>query len=190
MYERLEAEGMLEDTVVAICADHGFSFSGAPLRDSFVVNLFLENYNIPFVITGAGHEGLRLTDLRTSKDIAATLCGITDGVIPPEFDGRDVTAGEGYPYVSIEYCGGGCPDLMRRELKIAAFDKKWFVGTLATVDQDIDSDTLTEIYDLSADPLQKKNLVSGKYDNNAVEPLIKAIRDRKQQLRSDVRRTS
>lgn len=185
MYERLESEGLLEDTVVAICADHGFSFSGVPLRDSFVINLFLENYNIPFVITGAGHEGLRLKDLRSSKDIAATLCSIADGNIPDKFDGRSVIANEGYPHISIEYCGGGCPDLTRRELKMAAFDNQWFVGVLATVDQDIDAHTLTEIYNLVNDPQQVKNLVKGKYDENAVAPLIKALRERKDQIRRD-----
>ena len=182
MYDRLEDEGMLDNTVIAICADHGFSFGGVPLRDSFVVNLYLENYNIPFVITGAGHEGLRLTDLRTSKDIAATLCDIADGVVPEQFDGRSVIDTDGHPYVTIEYCGGGCPDLSRRELKIAAFDNDWFVGTLATLQQSVDDKTLTEIYDLKNDPLQLNNLVSKAYDKDAVERLIDVIRKRKIEL--------
>lgn len=182
MYDMLESEGMLDNTVIAICADHGFSFGGVPLRDSFVVNLYLENYNIPFVITGAGHEGLRLTDLRTSKDIPATLCDIADGIIPEQFDGHSVIDTDGYSHVMIEYCGGGCPDLSRRELKIAAFDSNWFVGTLATVQQSVDDKTLSEIYDLKNDPLQLKNLVGKDYDRDAVERLSDVIRKRKAEL--------
>ena len=182
MYDRLEGEGMLDNTVIAICADHGFSFGGVPLRDSFVVNLYLENYNIPFVITGAGHEGLRITDLRTSKDIPATLCDIADGIIPQHFNGRSVINTDGYAYVTVEYCGGGCPDMLRRELKIAAFNNDWFVGTLATLQQSVDDETLTEIYDIKNDPLQLKNLVGKDYDRDAVEHLIDVIRKRKDEL--------
>ena len=176
LYEQLEGSGLLEDTCVLICADHGFSFSGNPLRDSAVVNLYLENYSIPCVITGSGLPERQITDLRSSKDIPATLCYLADQQVPEAFTGTPVTSETGYPCVQIEYCGGGCPDIFRRELKIAAFDKNYFVGTLGTLHNELQ---VTEIYDLQKDPHQMKNLVSGEYDSSAVEQLCRHIEGRR-----------
>lgn len=168
---------MLENTCIVICADHGFSFSGNPLRDSFVINLYLENYNIPCVITGAGNEGMQIEDIHTSKDIPATICELAFGFIPPEFSGKSILSNDKYSYVDIEYCGGGCPDLSRRKLKIAAFDKQYFVGTLGSLSDE--DEIITEVYDLLEDPLQYKNLAEDKYDIEKAGPLIEWIRKRR-----------
>lgn len=179
LYEQLAESGLLEDTCVLICADHGFSFSGNPLRDSAVVNLYLENYNIPCVITGSGLPDRQITDLRSSKDIPATLCYLADRQVPAAFTGAPVTNEAGYPCVQIEYCGGGCPDISRRELKIAAFDKTYFVGTLGTLQDEL---KITEIYDLEADPKQLNNLAGGSYDRNAVDGLCLHIEQRRRNI--------
>ncbi len=179
LYEQLAESGLLEDTCVLICADHGFSFSGNPLRDSAVVNLYLENYNIPCVITGSGLPERQITDLRSSKDIPATLCYLADRQVPAAFTGTPVTNEAGYPCVQIEYCGGGCPDISRRELKIAAFDQTYFVGTLGTLQDEL---KITEIYDLEADPKQLNNLAGGSYDRNAVDGLCLHIEQRRRNI--------
>ena len=179
LYEQLAESGLLEDTCVLICADHGFSFSGNPLRDSAVVNLYLENYNIPCVITGSGLPERQVTDLRSSKDIPATLCYLADRQVPAAFTGTPVTNEAGYPCVQIEYCGGGCPDISRRELKIAAFDQTYFVGTLGTLQDELH---VTEIYDLEADPKQLNNLAGGNYDRNAVDGLCLHIEQRRRNI--------
>lgn len=185
LYSELEKHGMLKNTCITICADHGFSFSGNPLRDSFVINLFLENYNIPCVITGSGLEHRAIYDLRTSKDLPATLCELATGEVPTGFSGRSLTEDYEYQEVQIEYCGGGCPDLTRRELKIAAFDKSYFVGSLCRLDEKLEGERITEIYDLSIDPKQLHNLRHGKYDEDKVAHLIQYIESR----RTEIRRT-
>ena len=185
LYEQLEGSGLLEDTCVLICADHGFSFSGNPLRDSAVVNLYLENYSIPCVITGSGLPERQITDLRSSKDIPATLCYLADQQVPEAFTGTPVTSETGYPCVQIEYCGGGCPDITRRELKIAAFNQKYFVGTLGTLEASV---CVTEVYDLEKDPLQLCNLIKPGYDKDAVRPLVEHIEIRKQEILAFVER--
>ena len=180
-YEQLENNQMANNTVVIICADHGFSFSGNPLRDSAVVNLYLENYNIPFVVTGAGHEGLRIDKLCESKDIPATICDLVDGCVPKEFSGHSVLSNHKYDYLTIEYCGGGCPDLKRRDLKMASFDNEYFVGTLGNL-KDCSESIISEIYDLKNDPLQFNNLVRKTYDIPKVQTLFKTVIERKEQL--------
>lgn len=180
---------MLQDTCVLICADHGFSFSGNPLRDSAVVNLYLENYNIPCVITGSGMDAQRLTELRSSKDIPAILCALADGEIPSAFTGKCCNE-EGYSCLHIEYCGGGCPDILRRELKLAAFDDRYFVGTLAKLETPIGEQEITEVYDLEHDPLQLHNLVAMGYDAEKIEPLHGVLQRRKQEILSSLKQTN
>lgn len=182
LYSELEERGMLDNTCIAICADHGFSFSGNPLRDSFVINLYLENYNIPCVFTGTGVEPKEIKELRTSKDIPATICKLACGHIPDGFTGHSLTEQYEYDEVQIEYCGGGCPDLSRRELKLAAFDKSYFVGTLCRLDEPLSEDNVTEIYDLKRDPKQFNNLRKKKYDNKQVERLLNHIQNRRLEI--------
>ncbi len=158
LFEEMEKKGILEDTCVMITADHGFSFAGAPLRDSFVINLYLENYNVPFVIANSGREPKCINSFRATKDIPATLLDLAGGE-DSRFNASSVLCGDGYENVTIEYCGGGCPDLARREMKIAAFDKEWFVGALCPLYERFDETKITEVYDLKNDPQQLKNLV-------------------------------
>lgn len=186
LYEKMEEEKLLDNTCIIICADHGFSFAGNPLRDSFVINLYLENYKIPCVITGAGHEGVSVDKLCSSKDIPATICDLAFGKIPACFSGKSVLREDEHFNLLIEYCGGGCPDLKRRDLKIAAFDAQYFVGTLSKLDEEINEKTITEVYDLVGDPLQKDNLVKKGYSFENVALLIEKIRVRKGEIKNTI----
>lgn len=186
LYERMEKCGLLDNTCIAICADHGFSFSGNPLRDSFVINLFLENYHIPCLFTGTGLPSKCISSLRTSKDIAATLCSLADDKIPESFTGHSIEEDYEYTDVHIEYCGGGCPDLSRREIKLAAFNKEYFVGTLSKLDDVLDEKSITEIYDLSADPRQLNNLIHSRYDEEKVTGLLEQIEQRRKEISGSI----
>lgn len=184
LYKRLDEFDLLSNTCIAICADHGFSFSGNPLRDSFVTNLYLENYLIPCVFTGTGLNHKEIQSLRTSKDIPATLCKLATGSVPENFTGHSLTEDFEYPTVQIEYCGGGCPDLFRRELKIASFNKNYFVGTLCSLDEKLEGEKITEIYDLNKDPRQLNNLVGCLENEGKVENLLVDINSRRKEILS------
>ena len=184
LYDELKRTGLDKNTYVCICADHGFSFSGNPLRDSFVINLYLENYNIPLIITEPGLCKKEIQGLHASKDIPATLCGLAGKKIPAEFKGIDLLhSEESYSVLQIEYCGGGCPDLSRRELKLAAYDKKYFVGVLVKLDDKISLSNITEIYNLQKDPKQYHNLVNSFKDLSFVQYLIDALEKRKKEIK-------
>lgn len=182
MYEELERIDILKDTCVIITADHGFSFSGNPLRDSFVTNLYLENYNIPCVMTGTGYAAGKVESLRMSKDIPATICLLADGEIPKEFSGHSIMENYEYEYNIIEYCGGGCPDLSRRKLKMAVYDRELFVGTLCRLDEPLTDKAVTEVYDLRSDPMQLKNIVKDKYDKEKVKQMLTVIEKRRRSI--------
>lgn len=177
-FEEMRRKGYLEDTTVLICADHGFSFGGNPLRDSAVINLYLENYNIPFVVYGPGIEHKEIKGLRQSKDIPATLCDLADGNIPSEISGHSVFEDFSYEELLIEYCGGGCPDLSRRDIKMASYNEDLFVGTLAKLDEPITKSNITEVYNLKNDPKQIKNLVNS-YSADELQPFVDHLNQRK-----------
>ena len=179
-FNRLKEIDRFDDTIVLICADHGFSFSGNPIRDSQITNLYLENYNIPCIVFGSDYNK-EVNTLYSSKDIPFILHSLVDGKVPLSFnDGLDLFSGR--KSVSIEYCGGGCPDIQRRDLKMAAFGKKWFVGSLCKLYNPI---KLTEIYNLQDDPIQLKNLVNDKelLANKEIEELINKIEDRRSAIK-------
>lgn len=164
------------ETSIVICADHGFSFCGSPIRDTYVTNLYLENYNIPFVVIDEDYKNIEIKGLRSSKDIPSVLYHLTENT----FDSYLSNKGNDYAY--IIYCGGGCPDIKRRELKLAVFNKTYFVGTLCKIDEELTIDKVTEIYDLKMDPLQKRNLVGRKFDYEEVVTMLKLINEKREEI--------
>lgn len=180
-FKKMELYSYLDDTTIVICADHGFSFSGNPLRDSVITNLFLENYNIPFIVCGPKINHKEIIGLRQSKDIPATLCDLADGKIPLEFTGHSVFENSVYDSLLIEYCGGGCPDLSRREIKMASFNEQWFIGSLATLKEPVTKFNITEVYNLIDDPTQTKNLVK-EIDYCKIQELVEKINERKKRI--------
>ena len=183
MVDFLKEKGLYEDTTIVITADHGFSFAGYPIRDSFVINKYLENYNIPFVIVNSGLAPNKIEEICRSTDIATTLVELSGGVVPENFSGHSILDKPIRDRKAIiEFCGGGCPDLSRREIMAAAFDKEWFVGVNYTLDSEISLDSVSEIYNLAKDPLQLKNLVKGEYDKDRISMLLEVIKARKEEI--------
>jgi hypothetical protein len=178
----LEKRGKLEDTVIFVTADHGFSYSGFPIRDRFVNSFYLENFKIPFFIYGSKVEPGTDLHLRSSLDIPATICQVLGIDAPESFVGESViSAGDDDRVLTIEYCGGGCPDINDKALMIAAFDNEYMVAGLFKLRNGYDSSSVTEIYNLKTDPLQRKNL-KGKIDINKLRKYTDVIESRLEKI--------
>lgn len=176
LIETLKSKKYGEDTSVIICADHGFSFSGNPIRESYVTNLYLENYNIPFLVVDKTLKNIEIKGLRESKDIPSFIVRMANESTVA------VNSLPEYSSCTIEYCGGGCPDLSRRQIKLAAFNENYFVGTLCELHSELGKKQITEVYDLSDDPLQKKNLKSDQWDKERVSKLVSIIERRRKEI--------
>ena len=149
--------------------------------------MYLENYNIPCIISGSPFKG-RIDSLCCSKDIPVVLTFLADGVIPSSFSGKLILdGGSHYQHLFIEYCGGGCPDLSRRDLKIGCFNKKWFVASETKLDISVNETNITEIYNLEEDPLQLHNLKNKTYDKENVLELIRHINARKDAIKKTLK---
>ncbi len=184
LFEQLDNTDLLESTTVLITADHGFSYAGYPLRDSLVTNLYLENYRVPFVIVNSGFAPRIIDKICLTKDIPSTICDIALNKKIPEFSGLSVFSEKEYERATIEYCGGGCPDIRRRKLKLASHDSNFLVGALCSLEEDFDWSKITEVYDLINDPLQKNNLVK-EYNKVMLVPYFEDLFNRHSELRRE-----
>lgn len=183
-FKELNKRNILDNTVITITADHGFSFSADPVRDSFVSNYYLENYRIPLWIVGKDIDICSDKKYHSSVDIPQTLSRLAGLESPANFVGEDIFS-NGRACCHIEFCGGGCPDLSRRKIMFAVFDQEWFVAIKVKLDEEIKLEHIIEIYNLKNDPGQKKNLHKKKGAIEAVSSFIEYVDTRKKEIQKD-----
>lgn len=159
LVEEIKKRGRYDDTIFFVTADHGFSYSGYPIRNKPINTFYLENFKIPFYIFGGDVKPLTATGLYSSVDIPSTICRVMGVDKPDSFVGRSIIdSNEEENILTIEYCGGGCPDILRRDLMIAAFDSKAMVAVKAKANKELSLEDIVEVYDLRNDPMQRRNL--------------------------------
>ena len=158
LLEKLDEKGVLEDTIVYVTADHGFSYSGYPIRSKDINTFYLENFKIPLYVFNKSAEGKKvISSLLSSVDVPSTICDVAGIERPQSFVGGNAFE-KNRDVLFIEYCGGGCPDLSRREIMLSAFDGSKMLCFKAKLDQEFGWNRLVEAYDLKADPKQRKNV--------------------------------
>ncbi|MEW4527941.1 sulfatase [Maioricimonas sp. JC845] len=90
--DRLESEGVLDETVVLFMTDHGISHARGKQF------LYDEGLHVPLVIAGPGiGEGVVRDDLVEHIDIAATSLGIAGIPVPDWMEARDILADDYQP---------------------------------------------------------------------------------------------
>ena len=175
IYDEIKKRGLDKDTILIITADHGFSYSGNPIRSKAINTFYLENFKIPFYVVGPGIKKQEISSLQSSISIPQTLCELMNLKTDGSYESSIFSSDNEISF--IEYCGGGCPDLRRREVMLAAFDKKKMVALKSSLDENFSLNNLVEIYDLEKDPKQRKNIIKN-YDRNEYEYLIDAVKNR------------
>lgn len=186
LFRQLEKRGVLDDTCVFITADHGFSYSGYPIRNKLVNTFYLENYKIPFYVFGKNIKKYTVNALKSSLDIPATICDVLNIEKPNCFVGNSVYEEDNNKINTIEFCGGGCPDLNEKPIMLAAYDDKYMVASVFKVYEGFSTDKITEVYDLVNDPNQRHN-IRKKMDNYDLKKYLDVIKNRtKKIVESDV----
>jgi hypothetical protein len=91
LLDRLEAEGTLDESFIAIAADHGISFiPGAPPRFATDDN-YWDILNVPFFIKLPFQTEGAISDANVDTiDIVPTIADALDVDVPWEFDGRSL----------------------------------------------------------------------------------------------------
>lgn len=106
----LKAQGLAEDTIVVLSADHGDMLGSHGLLAKHV--WYEESIGIPFIIGGAGLKASRCGTVFGSADIAPTLLELLDTAVPREMQGESVAKDlingntDKERYTIIEACPG------------------------------------------------------------------------------------
>lgn len=175
LYESLESKGLLNNTVLTITSDHGYSYDCVPLRETFVNNHHTENYHIPAIIfDGEAHKG-DYSDYHTSKDVLPTiyeLCGIQ---APNSINGISILQDNGNnTYAISEYIGGGCPDMRRRPIQYMIRDDRWLLVYFVKLEDEFQNGEIVELYDLKKD-IDEMNNLKGKVNETEYSYLLEAL---------------
>lgn len=158
VYKTLEKDNLLKNTSIVITADHGFSYYFNPIREKYVISSYKENYNVPFIVFDKELNYKNIKGYLATKDIPATLLDLAGLPIPSYFKGQSLLNFEGRDFATIEYMGGGCPDLKRRPIILGIRNKKYEVITEAFNN----TINIKEIYNIQKDPFEYKNLYMDK----------------------------
>lgn len=165
IYNYLLENDLLDNTSIVITADHGYSYYFNPIREKYVISSYKENYNVPFIVYDKDIKSKKINGFLSTKDIPATLVDLANIKIPKSFKGNSLLNFEGRNFSTIEYMGGGCPDMLRRPMILGVRTKNYTVVVNAYLLKPIDEIKIVEIYDVRNDPNEHINLVNSKKIN-------------------------
>lgn len=162
IFKYLENNKLLDNTAVVITADHGFSYYFSPVRERYVISNYKENYNVPFIIYSKDIKKRKIENFCATKDIPSTLVSLAGIKIPKCFKGENLLIFDGRDYATLEYMGGGCPDIKRKPINLGVRTSKYSVILNLFIDKDFGERELVEVFDLSRDKNEHNNLKNKK----------------------------
>ncbi len=157
---QLKEAGIYDDTVIAFTSDHGEEFyeHGGWWHGT---TLYEEQLHVPLIVKldSSKHSGTHVRDLAGTIDIAPTLMAAAGLELPASFQGRDLLGPSKAPnamYAEEDHEGNIVESVRTMGWKLIVANEGNPRG-LATV----------ELYDMSSDPGETKNLASQEPDRVA-----------------------
>ena len=185
-FKTLEKKGLLEDTIIVITADHGFSYYYNPIREQFVTNFYNETYHIPFAIYKKNLKPKTLDNYYMSKDIVPTILDLAGLEIPKEMNSQSMLKFNGRNYSLIEYMGGGCPHYYRRDLMLGVRNERFSLVLSVPLD-DFSKYKFVTCYDLKKDPLEKNNLIYSNINTEEIKEELNIIKKRYEEIKKEIK---
>jgi len=189
LYNFLEKNQMLDNINIAICADHGSSYTFDPYRTNYVNNVHRENYNIPFVLWNKNIKPKTKNGFYNTKDIPATILDFNDIKIPKEYDGISSLKNEGRDYVLLENVCGGCPDYNMRDILLGVRNKNYLVVMNLNLHNKFEDGTIHSVYDLKKDKEELYNL-KDIIENIKIEKELNIIKIEFENLKKDLEKNN
>lgn len=160
----LEQMGQLDDTVIMVTGDHGYSevSKGASKKKDMADRVHRDDLEVPLLLANAGKE-CRPTGLIDSMGVTATFLQALDVKGHESFKGRSAF-GSGRPAVITEFAGRGNADLLRNILYFTVTTetqklKLRLVGDVLYADA---------LFDLALDRQERDNII----DDPTMKPKI------------------
>ncbi len=163
IHQSLEETGQLENTIVIHTSDHGIAIGQHGLMGK--QNLYRHSMNVPLLISGPNlPKGVTSDALCYQHDLHPTLTGLVgaEGSSPVFQDLLPVIRGEG----GRTYIGAAFRDLQR-----SIRDTRYKL-----IEYLVDGERSSELFDLSKDPWETKNLISDPSLASTLHQLRKSLR--------------
>ena len=186
LYEGLEKQGLLNNTVLVITADHGSFYDCVPVRHAFQNTCHTENFHIPALIYDGSNPQYRVIDsFHTSKDILPTVYELSGVTKPIGIDGISLLDDNNHPnYALTEYVGNGCPNMREKEVDFIIRDKKYMIQYMVNIFEPFESGHFERIYDLEKDSYELNDLSSNPNVRKAVDYLLAPMKTRQLEIRN------
>ena len=153
LVDYLEARTLLDDTLIAVVGDHGESLGGHG-EDSHGIFLYQEALHVPLIFRGPGVTPGRVSSVVRLTDVAPTILDMF-GIEPPPVDGSSLTG----------FLGGAGEDSPREVYAESLYPRRFGWASLRSLRADrykvIDAPR-PELFDLAADPFERRNLFDSK----------------------------
>lgn len=185
-FKTLEKKCLLEDTIIVITADHGFSYYYNPIREQFVTNFYNETYHIPLAIYKKKLKPKTLDNYYMSKDIVPTILDLAGLEIPKKMNSQSMLKYNGRNYSLIEYMGGGCPHYYRRDLMLGVRNERFSLVLSVPLD-DFSKYKFVTCYDLKIDPLEKNNLIYSNINTEEIKEELNIIKKRYEEIKKEIK---
>ena len=168
----MEKEGILDDTLILITADHGSDYAESPRKKLHISGRnHYENIDIPMIV----HPNITKTIKRNicdSMGVTASFLDLLDVPLDKSYKGQSIFD-KGKDFVISESAGRGNADLNRKNLffTITTLDHKLMVMLEGK------TITINKFYDLRNDPYELKNLFDNKKNisNVLLKKLLKKL---------------
>ena len=188
LMKKLKSSGCLDQTLIAICSDHGRHwFLDDPhtkKRRKNVLDFYEEDLRIPLIFWNPHMEQREIDHLCGLIDLAPTLVDLAGFTQIPAFKGYPVYSkqAEARKYLIAEDTDTGPCDLKNDALRIAIRSSNykyiWQEAKAGKAERN-------EFYDLEKDPHEKENLASKLGYEAATQELKSIIQQRRNTLKSE-----
>jgi len=190
LFEYLDNNGMLEDTIIVFTSDHGSRDGGSGAKGRIPLDSFHDElYHCPLSIYEKGRSPRTSGDLCSGLDIAPTLLDYLEIKIPASFRGRSLlhsdNADSGQTCVIMEHLGRGPCDPVTKCARICVMNNKCKIVYEQNL-FDARTGKLLNVFDVQNG--QEKEIEIGSHTElmNDIQMLVEIAKSRANEIRHDL----